>query len=438
MLPAPVGPAVCDLYIHAIKALAVRPPRNHQSMDASISIPAATARTARDDFKVAALVSSAHMVSHFYMMLLPPLMPLIKSDLGISYEAIGFILTVYNLITIVTQTPMGFVVDRLGPRVLLIAGLAVGGVSLIVAGMSQSYWVLMAAFAFLGLANAVYHPADYTILSGTISPTRMGRAFGAHNFLGYIGFAMGPPIMLAASALWGWRGALTCAGAIGLVIGLVILWQSDALRGDRAPAPKPDGAGEQAGGARLLTSTPVLMALLFYVFSAVGSTAISGFSVVALQALYATPLEFGNAALTGFLAAASIGVAVGGVLADRTRYHDRIAAVGLGSTTLMVLIVGNIDLGSVLVVTVMTLAGLMHGAINPSRDMLVRAITPPGQTGKVFGFVTSGFSIGGMVMPPILGRVMDHGDPRWIFWISAAALALAILARPRRRDVAEQ
>jgi predicted MFS family arabinose efflux permease len=407
-------------------------------MDASISTPAATARTARDDFKVAALVSSAHMTSHFYMMLLPPLMPLIKTDLGVSYEAIGYVITVYNLITIATQTPLGFLVDRLGARVLLIAGLALGGLSLIVAGMGQSYWVLMGAFAFLGLANSVYHPADYSILSSTIAPERMGRAYGAHNFLGYIGFAMGPPIMLGAAALWGWHGALTCAGMIGLAIGLLILWQADALRGDREAAHGSESVGGAVSGARLLTSPPVLLALLFYICVSVGSTGISGFSVVALQALYGTPLEFGNAALSGFLAAAAIGVAAGGVLADWTRHHDRIAALGLSSTCLMVLVVGNVDLGNVLVVMVMTLAGFMHGAINPSRDMLVRSITPPGQAGKVFGFVTTGFSIGGMIMPPILGHVIDQGDPRWIFWISAVALVLAIFARPRRRAVGGQ
>lgn len=407
-------------------------------MDASISAPAATARTARDDFKVATLVSSAHMISHFYMLLLPPLMPLIKADLGVSYEAIGFLLTAYNLVTIVTQTPMGFLVDRVGARALLIAGLVVGGVSLLLAGMSQSYWLLMACFAFLGLANSVYHPADYTILSGTIAPARMGRAFGAHNFLGYIGFAMAPPIMLGASALWGWRGALTAAGVIGLAIAMLVIWQVEALRVERPVAPKTRGAGEAASGARLLTTTPVLMALLFYVFAAIGSTALNSFSVVALQMLYGTPLEYGNAALTGFLGAAAIGVAIGGVLADRTKHHDRIAAIGLSSTTAMVVIIGNFSLPSIAIVALMTLAGLMHGAINPSRDMLVRSITPPGQTGKVFGFVTTGFSIGGLIMPPILGRMIDRGGAQLVFWISAAAFCLAIFARPRRRDVGGQ
>ena len=225
---------------------------------------------------------------------------------------------------------------------------------------------------------------------------------------------------------------------MGLAVALMVVVQADALRGGSEPARGKDGAGTATAGARLLTSPPILLALLFYICTSVGSTGISGFSVVALQALYDTPLEYGNAALTGFLAAASIGVAIGGILADRTRHHDRIAAVGLLSTCLMVLVVGNFDLGNVLVVTAMTLAGFMHGAINPSRDMLVRAITPSGQTGKVFGFVTTGFSIGGTIMPPILGRVLDQGDAHWIFWISAAALMGAVFARPRRRAVAGQ
>ena len=44
--------------------------------------------------------------------------------------------------------------------------------------------------------------------------------------------------------------------------------------------------------------------------------------------------------------------------------------------------------------------------------MMVRAVTPPGSFGKVFGFVTTGFNLGGMVAPLIYAWLMDHGEPR--------------------------
>jgi len=67
--------------------------------------------------------------------------------------------------------------------------------------------------------------------------------------------------------------------------------------------------------------------------------------------------------------------------------------------------------------------------------MIVREITPPGSFGKVFGFVTTGFNIGGIVSPLIFGAIMDHGSPRVVFLAVAAFCVVAVLtvgAQPRR------
>jgi MFS family permease len=56
--------------------------------------------------------------------------------------------------------------------------------------------------------------------------------------------------------------------------------------------------------------------------------------------------------------------------------------------------------------------------------MMVRALTPPGQSGKVFGFVSTGFNIGGIIAPPLFGLVLDHGHADTVFWL-VGVLALA-------------
>jgi MFS transporter, FSR family, fosmidomycin resistance protein len=68
--------------------------------------------------------------------------------------------------------------------------------------------------------------------------------------------------------------------------------------------------------------------------------------------------------------------------------------------------------------------------------MIVRAVTPPGSFGKVFGFVTTGFNIGGIISPLIFGAIMDQGRPQWVFLMVAAFSLIAlltVLTRPRRR-----
>ncbi len=75
-------------------------------------------------------------------------------------------------------------------------------------------------------------------------------------------------------------------------------------------------------------------------------------------------------------------------------------------------------------VLAMGLSGIVFGIVQPARDMLVRRAAPPGAVGRVFGIVSTGFNIGGIIAPLIFGWVMDHGDPNWIFY--GAVLFIAI------------
>jgi len=64
----------------------------------------------------------------------------------------------------------------------------------------------------------------------------------------------------------------------------------------------------------------------------------------------------------------------------------------------------------------------------PSRDMMVRAAAPPGQAGAVFGVVSTGFNIGGVISPVMFGWLMDAGHPSAVFLLGAAFMALTSLA----------
>ena len=58
--------------------------------------------------------------------------------------------------------------------------------------------------------------------------------------------------------------------------------------------------------------------------------------------------------------------------------------------------------------------------------MLIRAMTPPRDVGKVFGFVSTGFNIGGIVAPPAFGYLLDNSDPTYVFW-AGGLICLAIV-----------
>ena len=160
------------------------------------------------------------------------------------------------------------------------------------------------------------------------------------------------------------------------------------------------------------------------------------FPVVALGAIHGTSLVTANTALSGYLLMSAFGVLVGGCLAANIGNHRLIAAVGLGATVLAVLLIARIDLGSILLVAVMSLSGLCSGAVMPSRDMIVREVTPPGSFGTVFAFVTTGYHIAGILAPLLFGALLDHGAPRSIFFTTAAFALISIflvVIVPRRR-----
>src|SRR5579864_93081 len=170
--------------------------------------PAAAMRAANRDEQLRTLgaISVAHWLSHFHIFILPMLFPFLKQALNVGYIELGFALTVFAAISGLTQAPIGYLADHIGARKILLIGLTLGGCALIMLGLHLSYPWLIACAALLGLANSVYHPADYAILSAHMDEARMGRAFAIHTFAGFAGGAVAPSTAAALVATIGGHG----------------------------------------------------------------------------------------------------------------------------------------------------------------------------------------------------------------------------------------
>lgn len=373
--------------------------------------------------QIIGVVSAAHFVSHYYIILLAPLMPFVRAEYGVSYTEIGFAFAAFNIVSAALQTPAGFLVDRLGARLLLIAGLLVGACAFLAVGLTNSFWLMVALFALAGVGNTVYHPADYSMLAHHVPERRIGQAYSLHSFAGMLGSAVAPVSLLMMQNLWGWRGAMIGASLIGFAVAalLFVTRDNNAMQTQRAPARSD--APPDKGAWALLLSPPILLNLFFFTLLALISAGISNYSVVALGALYGTSLEAANAALTANLLLWALGVLAAGLLVARTDRHGLVTGIGLVAIAVFSALPGEVNLGALALIAVMGLSGFFNGVIMPSRDMIVRSVTPSGSFGKVFGFVTTGFNIGGIIAPLIFGPLMDHGAPRWVF-LSVAGFAL--------------
>jgi MFS family permease len=384
---------------------------------------AAVQQAKRDgSLRTLAGISTAHWVSHFHFMALPMLFPFLKEQLGVGYIDLGFALTVFAVISGVTQAPMGYLADHIGARKVLLAGLTLGGLALIMLGLHLTYAWLIASAVLLGIANSVYHPADYALLAAHMDEARMGRAFSIHTFAGFLGGAVAPAIIAALVEMTGGHGAMIVAGAVGplVALALIVVGIPDASAADR----KVDGVHPP----RQSVITPTLIVLtIFFMLLSLSSAGIGNFGVVALMSGYGASFSAANIALTAFLGFSAIGVLAGGLLADRTHRHGQVAAACFAVNAAIVLVIAIIDLPSLLLTTAMAVAGFLGGVIAPSRDMLVRNAAPAGAAGRAFGIVTTGFNLGGIVSPLLFGWIMDQNAPHWVFGASVVFMILTVL-----------
>jgi MFS family permease len=381
------------------------------------------------------VVSMGHFFSHYYGLVLPPLFPFLKAEFGVSYLQLGLAMTAYGLLGGILQSPVGFLVDRIGPRAVLLAGLGLNACSVLLMGLVEAYWALLALAVFAGVGNSVFHPADYAIINGSIRETKLGRAFAIHTFSGFLGGACAPVSILVLAQWAGWRTAVTAAGVAGLLALAAMIWRRDLLQGESLSVSADEAAGTAAAGAapplagmRLLLSPPVLLFLLFFIFYGMSSGGLIAFIVSGLVGLHGISLEQANTALSGHLFGVVGGILLAGVITDRFPRHLLTATVALVLCAIASALAMLVPASGFALILLMVLAGVGLGAVLPARDLMLRALTPPGQVGKVFGFVFVGYSIGVSIAPILFGWFLDNNEPALIFGFAALFALLALLA----------
>ncbi|MFY0476853.1 MFS transporter [Achromobacter marplatensis] len=408
----------------------------------------------RRDWKTILLIGVAHAASHFFQLVLPLLNVSLANAFGLDFARVGALVATFYVVSGIGQASSGFVVDRIGARPVLWFGLACFVLSGLLIGSANGYPMLMAAAVVGGIGNSVFHPADYSIINHRITASRLGHAFSAHGLTGNLGWALTPVFMTTITLLSDWRvAAYSAAGLVAAVLLLTILGrdllggptglETDSL-GD-AKAAKPAARPQESVLTTLATllSKPALWgAFLFFACTSVALSSVQNYTIPLLDQLYGLSEVLASSALSGYMVASAVGMAAGGFLVSANPRTERTVMVALllAGLTLVVLALGLVP--AALAAPVVGLAGFCSGVAAPSRDMLIRRVTPKGSTGSVYGLVYSGMDVGSALGPLAFGLLLDAGlrQGPWVgagvAFAVAALLAQWIAVQARRADPA--
>jgi FSR family fosmidomycin resistance protein-like MFS transporter len=390
----------------------------------------------RRDAGVIGLVGLAHLVSHFSQLLLPPLFPWLKDALDASYMQLGFLMTIFFVVSCAVQAASGFLVDRLGPRPILFGGLTLLAVAAFGYAVAPGYWAMAFFSVVAGIGNGVFHPVDYTLLNRKVSAPRLGHAYSVHGITGSLGWAAAPVLLVPLAIAFHWRVALAAAGVVALVV-LVVLWVNRASL-TLAPAPRPVPSHPQAqpqpGNFDFLRIPAVWMCFAFFFFYAVVLSVIQAFAPEAARQLHQVPVALAAACLTVYMVCSAGGMVLGGFLASDPARCERVVGAGFGIAALVALLIGFGPVPALAVPVLFGAMGFATGIAGPSRDLLVKRSTPENSTGRVYGVVYSGLDIGQAIAPLFFGALMDQGNFRgvWLGLVLTQAVLIASAFNVRR------
>lgn len=379
----------------------------------------------QQDARIIGLVGLAHAASHFGHLLLPPLFPVFMTEFGLSYSELGLLMSTFFVVSGMGQASAGFVVDKIGARPMLFGALGLFVLACLLASQVTGYGGLMSVAAMAGLANATFHPVDFTILNQRVSPPRLGHAFSAHGLTGNLGWALAPVFFATLSSLYNWRTAYLVAAVMYLAI-IALLWFNRDQLSTQAVVHQPDTPREHS--LAFLKLPVVWWCFAFFLLSTMTLAVVQSFSVSILKAMHGISFESATFTLTAYMLCGALGMLAGGFVAAHSRHSDRVVAMSMSAAAVLLALCGTGLFGPTWSMVVLASTGFAVGIGGPSRDMMIKKATPKGATGRVYGLVYSGLDTGFAISPLVFGAFMDRGWYGATLMGAAAVLLLSVVA----------
>jgi len=370
-----------------------------------------------------------HAIDHLFMLMFPAVAALAAVEFGASYGELLTLATGSFIAFGVFSLPMGWLADRFSREFMMTVFFIGIGCAMILTGLTQERWQIVAALTLVGMFAAIYHPVGLAMVSQ--GGGEVGRRLGVNGVWGNMGVAASALAIGVFADFAGWREAFLLVGAISIMLGLG--W----MRVVRATQVEGGGAKKKPVGPSIDWKRVLIVVLV--------TTTIGGFIFNAMTVslpkvlddrlvdFSLTATEVGAIASIVYASAAFTQVVVGRAI-DKYSIKPIFLALVAGQAITLYLAVSAS--GWAMVVIAVFVMVLVFGQI-PINDTLIARYTPDAWRGRIYSikYVLS-FTVSAAAVPSISIMYESYGGFPTMFTyaaIAAAVITLTVAALPGGR-----
>ena len=357
--------------------------------------------------------------------ILGPVVNQIRDGLGVPQSQAGLIITTHGLFIVLASPLAGAIIDRVGPRKPYVAGLFVYAVAGAAGLVVESFPVLLASRAALGVGVAFVYTGVTVLIYSLFEGERKDRAMGLRGSANSLGATVWPLVGGALGTL-SWQapfGVYALALPLGLLAALTVPETAAARRGG---ASSSDSGGVR-GLLEVVAAAPILLPIYGLYFAA---NLLLYAYVVFYPELLATVGVDSSLQISLYLAAMGLAGGTSAYFYDRLkrRFAYRrlvLAALALWTAGFAAATVAN---GRLMAVAPVVLFGLGQGLVFPTVLLWIEELVPPDRTGQYSSYVPMFGYVGQFLSPVLLGPVAGAFAVRAVFAAAAAFTGASAIA----------
>jgi len=394
------------------------------------------ARSTKASYAVLAAVTMAHFLNHVYTGALSPFLPLIQSDLNLSYTEVGIITSAAVIAMTISHFAVGYLGDR-GARWrdgFISISILLSALAMILVSYSSTFLILAVFQFFLGVGASGYHPSVFPALAEKFPQRDLAKATGVQAMGGLIGMAVIPFLGVTLLVVLGnWRPSLIVLGVMGLVIFipfLILMRYSNSgyINGFIDQEDECEGAD---GWTKSYWLGLILMGLRGMSFRCT-----SLLMPLYLVDTYTVDLVWAGYLTTIMLSAGLVGEMLASWLSDKLnrRVPFLVVSTGLATPALLLL---NYSLSEGALIAMLIVVGFFFYLGVPANTAYLTEVSPRKNRGLAFGLLFSIGAIPGAISPIIFGAIGDYfqGDLSASIIFLVVTTTLATIVALFMRDV---